>query len=178
MTKTSSPIIIGVDPGLSGAITKLDPINHTIEIFDTPIFEIKNSQKIKKSVDYVQLANILDDERVIQVYLEQVNAMPGNGVSSMFLFGQIFGTVIGTCGGLGLPLTQVRPAVWKHNLKVPADKKAARSRASQLFPNCATAWKRVKDDGRAESALIAFYGMCEMKYRVEKQFTLITNDED
>jgi hypothetical protein len=70
-------------------------------------------------------------------------------------------------------VSQVRPAVWKAQLKVPAEKDAARYRANQYFPKCSTAWKRKMDDGRAESALIAFYGMCAMGYKIEKPFTLI-----
>lgn len=166
-------IIVGVDPGAKGAITKIDPIEHTIEIFDMPTFEIKTGQKKKTVMDHSGLGNILNDERIIHLYIEEVNARPGEGVVSSFTFGRNFGTVLGACGGLQIPVTQVRPAAWKAQLKVPAEKDAARYRASQYFPKCSTAWKRKMDDGRAESALLAFYGFCALGYQIQKPFTLV-----
>jgi crossover junction endodeoxyribonuclease RuvC len=166
-------IIVGADPGAKGAFAKLDPIEHTLEIFDMPTFTIKPGAKSKTIMDHVGIGNILADERVIHLYIEEVNARPGEGVVSSFTFGRAFGTILGACGGLQIPVSQVRPAVWKANLKIPADKDAARYRASQYFPKCATAWKRKMDDGRAEACLIALYGMCAMGYRIEKPFTLV-----
>lgn len=166
-------IIVGADPGAHGAFAKIDPINHTLEIWDMPTFTIKPGQKSKTIMDHVGIADILRDERIFHAYVEEVNARPGEGTVSSFSFGRAFGTILGACGGLQIPVTQVRPAVWKSNLKVPADKDAARYRASQLFPKCSTAWKRKMDDGRAEAALIAFYGMCAQGYTVSKPFTLI-----
>jgi len=169
----SKIIIAGVDPGFTGGIVKLDPIDHTIEIADTPVFEIKTGAKKRRVLDHVGIANILDDERIVHLYLEEVNAMPGQGVVSMFNFGKSAGTIIGVCGGLRIPMTQVRPAKWKSDLRVPAEKNAARYRASEYFPQCSKAWTKAKDDGRAEATLIAFYGFCQLGYRIEKPFTLI-----
>lgn len=168
-----SSIIVGADPGAKGAFAKLDPVNYTVEIFDMPTFEIKTGAKKKTVIDHTGIGNILDDERIFQLYIEEVNARPGEGVVSSFTFGRNFGTVLGVCGGLKIPVNQIRPAVWKHSLKVPAEKDAARYRASQLFPQCSKAWARKMDDGRAEATLIAFYGFCALGYKLEKQFSLI-----
>lgn len=164
--------IVGVDPGLKGAIVKLDPDTHVMEIFPMPIMTIQKT-KTKTYVDQFQLGTILCDNSILRLYLEEVNARPDEGVVSSFTFGQAFGTVIGAVGALEIPLTLVRPAVWKQTLKVPADKDAARYRASQLFPQCAKAWKQKNQDGIAEAALIAFYGMCELNYPVRKHFSIL-----
>jgi crossover junction endodeoxyribonuclease RuvC len=166
-------IIVGADPGAKGAFAKLDPVEHTIEIFDMPTFEIKTGQKKKTVMDHVGIGNILDDDRIMHLYIEEVSARPGEGVVSSFTFGRAFGTILGACGGLKIPVSQVRPALWKSQLKIPAEKDAARYRASQYFPKCATAWKRKMDDGRAEAALISFYGFCALGYQLQKPFTLI-----
>lgn len=173
----SSIIIAGVDPGFFGAIAKIDPITHTIEIVDMPFFEIKTGQKTKKVLDHISIGDALDDTRIFHVYIEEVSARPGEGTVSSFSFGRNYGTIFGVCGGLKLPITQVRPQKWKSELKIPADKDATRYRASQYFPQCAHAWKLKKHDGRAEAALIAFYGMCQMGYKVSKPFTLIESEK-
>lgn len=163
--------LVGIDPGLRGALCKLDPDEHTLELFEMPILTFTRT-KTKTYIDQVKLGNILCDDSILRLYLEEVNARPEEGVVSSFTFGQAYGTVIGSCGALQIPLTQVRPAVWKKVLKVPADKDAARFRASQLFPKCADQWEKKNQDGIAEAALIAFYGMCELGYNVRKVFTL------
>jgi hypothetical protein len=168
-----STIIVGADPGATGAFAKLDPVNYTVEIYDMPTFEIKTGAKKKTVLDHTGIGNILEDKRIFQLYVEEVNARVGEGVVSSFSFGARFGAILGACGGLKIPVTQVRPALWKSTLKVPAEKDAARYRASQLFPQCSKAWSRKKDDGRAEATLIAFYAFCALGYKLEKQFTLI-----
>jgi len=168
-----STIICGADPGAKGAFAKLDPVNYTIEIFDMPTFEIKTGVKKKTVLDHSGMANILDDEKIFHLYVEEVNARPGEGVVSSFSFGSRFGAILGCCAGLRVPVTQVRPQKWKSELKIPAEKDAARYRASQYFPQCSKAWARKMDDGRAEAVLIAFYGFCNLGYKLEKQFTLI-----
>jgi crossover junction endodeoxyribonuclease RuvC len=84
--------------------------------------------------------------------------MPGQGVASMFAFGKAFGITIGVVSTLGIPSTLVSPVTWKKAMKVPG-KDAARARASQIMPAAAHHWPRVKDDGRAEAALLATYGL-------------------
>jgi crossover junction endodeoxyribonuclease RuvC len=164
-------LIVGIDPGLYGAIVKLDPEAHTLQVFEMPILTIQKTKK-KTFIDQVRLGTILCDDNILRLYLEEVNARPEEGVVSSFTFGQAYGTVIGAAGALEIPTTFVRPAIWKKSLKVPADKDAARYRASQLFPQCASAWVKRSQDGLAEASLIAFYGMCELNFPVRKKFTL------
>ena len=84
--------------------------------------------------------------------------MPGQGVSSMFRFGQTVGAIHMAVAAAGLPMQLVSPAVWKRHFGITAEKGKARSLASQRLPAAADMFTRVKDDGRAEAALIALYG--------------------
>ena len=166
-------VIAGLDPGEHGAIAFIDPEEHTLELFDMPSFQIKPGQKKKKVIDHVGVADSFREKTIITAYIEEVNAMPHQGVVSMFTLGRNFGTLFGVAGGLQIPVTQVRPAVWKKNLKVPADKDAARYRASQLMPRCSSAWKKKDQDGRAEAALIALYGLCDLGYQLKGPIRLL-----
>jgi crossover junction endodeoxyribonuclease RuvC len=85
--------------------------------------------------------------------------MPGQGVSGVFAFGKAYGVVIGVLAAHGVPMTFVSPVKWKKALQVPASKDGARARASQLLPQAASEWPLVKDSGRAEAALIAYWGI-------------------
>ena len=106
--------IIGIDPGLSGAIAILKE-NKVLGLFDIPV--MSEGKKNKRQLNSAQLVNIIrentlkDDEVVVVV--EQVNAMPGQGVTSMFNFGQTFGAIKGVCAALNLPIFFVRPSKWK-----------------------------------------------------------------
>lgn len=151
-------VICGIDPGISGAIAIIYPDQGLF--VDMPTFELKRNGKKKREIDCASLANLLRQHSAITtVWLEQVGAMPGQGVSSMFAFGQAFGIVKGVVAALRYPLELVTPRVWKAALKVPSEKDSARARASQLMPHWSDWWPRVKDDGRAEAALIAYYGI-------------------
>jgi len=108
--------IFGIDPGISGAISVLEN-KKVIEVFDMPT--MIDGKKNKKQVNGAQVANIikerLDDKKEIAVVVEHVNAMPGQGVTSMFNFGQSFGVIKGVCSALSLPIYFVRPTKWnKH----------------------------------------------------------------
>ncbi len=92
-------------------------------------------------------------------YIEQVGAMPGQGVSSMFAFGEAFGLAKGVLAGLGIPVQSVPPARWKRALGLNSGKDAARAKAAATWPQQAGEFKRVKDDGKAEAALIALWGL-------------------
>lgn len=147
--------IIGIDPGLSGAIAYL--YDDIIATYDMPTFEVIKAKKKRREVDTVQLAEIISEMNPEQVILEQVGAMPGQGVTSMFNFGRSYGAVEGVVGALQIPLTRVTPQRWKSALRLSKDKGESRRRATELFPQYADQWKRVKDDGRAEAALLAWY---------------------
>jgi crossover junction endodeoxyribonuclease RuvC len=92
-------------------------------------------------------------------YVEQVGAMPGQGVSSMFAFGEAFGLAKGVLAGLGIPLQVVTPARWKRDMRLNTGKDSARAMAAARWPQHAGEFRRVKDDGRAEAALIALWGL-------------------
>ena len=153
--------IIGIDPGISGAICFFEN-GKIIEIIDMPI--MNDGKKNKKQVNgaqiyneiYEQIKNIPKHE--INVVLEQVSAMPGQGVTSMFNFGQSFGVIKGICSAMQLPIHFVRPTKWKKYFNlINTSKDASRSRAIELFPKVSEKLKRKKDSNKADSILIASY---------------------
>jgi len=91
-------------------------------------------------------------------FIEQVAAMRGQGVSSMFRFGETYGATQMAVAAHKIPIQYVTPAKWKSHFRLNRDKGVSRGLATQRFPDCADLFKRVKDDGRAEAALIALYG--------------------
>ena len=157
--------IIGIDPGASGAIAILDGSGKLVRVFDMPIIEVQVGKATKRRV----APYFLQDE--LQLYanegaravVEQVGAMPGQGVSSMFAFGEAFGLVKGVLAGMRITTATVTPAKWKKDLKVNASKDGSRALAANLWPDMAGEFKRVKDDGRAEAALIAHWGITELR---------------
>ena len=151
--------IVGVDPGLSGALFFIDPARpSTGEAVDLPIHVLTRGGKKKRELDIAGLIGILTSHRLDHVFLEQVGAMPGQGVSSVFAFGKTYGVILGVIAAHTIPLTLVAPAVWKRALAVPKAKDGARARASQLLPDAAHQWPRVHHHSRAEAALLALYG--------------------
>jgi crossover junction endodeoxyribonuclease RuvC len=118
--------------------------------------------KTKRELDAHALARLIGDRRPGHAFVELVGAMPGQGVSSVFAFGKSFGVVIGVPAALGVPFTLISPQVWKGALGVSAGKDGARACASQLMPAAAHHWTLVRDDGRAESALIGMYGLRQL----------------
>ena len=152
------PKILGVDPGLGGALAFLDA-SGALEIFDMPVHRLKRGGKAKREIDRYELARIVDAHGpVTHAFVEQVGAMPGQGVTSMFQFGRSLGIVEGVLSAGFIPTDYVAPRKWRSGLGVRAGKDGSRARASALMPGHAGLWTRVKDDGRAEAALIALYG--------------------
>lgn len=152
--------ILGIDPGLTGAIALYMPGQDRLFVGDVPLFELKRNGKLRREVDVHNLANMLADcaQHKPVVWIEHVSAMPGEGAVGAFTFGKTVGLLTGICVGLQLVIERVTPSVWKRAMGVPADKDAARARASQLLPQHSSCWPLKKHDGRAESALIALYG--------------------
>jgi crossover junction endodeoxyribonuclease RuvC len=148
----ASQRILGVDPGAKGALALL--VAGMVETVDMPAVEIRGRYR----VDAARVASIIRMWRPDHAFVEQVNAWPGQGVASCFSFGKSAGIVLGILAALQIPTSEVAAVTWKKKLGVPADKGAARWRASQLFPTNANDWSRVRDDGRAEAALIASFG--------------------
>ena len=130
--------IIGIDPGLSGAIAILKD-NKVIDIFDMPVM---SEGKNKKQLNSAQLVNIINENTEKNeetfVVVEQVNAMPGQGVTSMFNFGQTFGAIKGVCAALQLPIFFVRPSKWKKHFElINSSKDASRTKVIEMYPTLA-----------------------------------------
>jgi crossover junction endodeoxyribonuclease RuvC len=148
--------ICGVDPGLSGAIGFYFPAHPgRVAVEDMPLADGEISATL--------LAEMIVSFQPSLAVIERVSAMPGQGVVSMFNFGRAYGDVRGVVGALAIPVQYVTPAKWKRHFNLSADKEECRAKALHLFPACADHFKRKKDHGRAEAALIAKYG-AEMLY--------------
>ena len=157
------PVYIGIDPGKSGAIAVFRPRAGRLDVFDMPTVTVKKNGREKTELSPVMLANQMNDLRYLstatQVILEQVGAMPGQGVSSMFNFGHSTGTIMGVLGAMGIPCTLVTPQAWKKTAGlIGTDKDAARARAIQLWPTWKELHKKGKGQALADAALIAQHG--------------------
>jgi crossover junction endodeoxyribonuclease RuvC len=150
-------IFIGIDPGLNGAIAFFDPAKGHLSVVDMPTFEVKRNNRVKREVSAHGLANILMLAGVIEVVLERVGAMPGQGVTSVFSFGRSVGLIEGVLAAKKMPVSIITPQVWQKAAGVRGGKDGARQRACELFPAYAGLFARKKDDGRADAACIAWY---------------------
>lgn len=156
------PIIIGIDPGLTGAVAVIKD-NGEMEIWDTPIGKSKSSKKDYIPALMAELFIRYKDSKV-HVFIEKVHSMPHQGVASMFGFGKGYGIWLGILAALKLPYTLVTPQAWKKELmRGMGDKDAARTRACELFPGNADLFFFKKDIGRADSVLIAEFGRRTLK---------------
>ncbi|SDQ99079.1 crossover junction endodeoxyribonuclease RuvC [Rhizobiales bacterium GAS113] len=143
--------ICGIDPGLSGAVAFYFPAApDRVVAEDVPVAGGK--------IDAVTLAKRINQLGPTMAVIELVSARPGQGVTSMFKFGQAYGVVQGVIGSLEIPVHFVTPGVWKRHFHLSADKEMARALALRLFPACSAHFARKKDHGRAEAALVARYG--------------------
>jgi crossover junction endodeoxyribonuclease RuvC len=152
-------IIFGIDPGVSGAISVLEN-KKIIEVYDMPT--MIDGKKNKKQVNGSQVANIikerLNGDNEIIVVVEHVNAMPGQGVTSMFNFGQSFGVIKGICSALSLPIYFVRPTKWKRHFNlIKTNKDASRTKVIEIYPEISSKLYRKKDSNKAVAMLIARY---------------------
>ena len=152
-------IIIGIDPGISGAISILEN-KKILEVYDTPT--MIEGKKNKRQINSAQVTNIikerLKDGKEVIVVVEHVNAMPGQGVTSMFNFGQSFGVIKGICAALGLPIYFVRPSKWKKHFNlIKTNKDASRTKVIEAYPEISSKLHRKKDSNRADAILIALY---------------------
>lgn len=147
-------VFAGIDPGLDGAVALVGP-DH-IEVFDMPTFELKG----KRRLDLFGLARFFDlhGSKMVRATIEEPNSMPGQGVASMFKFGFNCGVAQMAAACSFIPTKLVKPAAWKGAMGLSADKDASRALASRMFPKFGHLWARKRDDGRAESVLLAIYG--------------------
>ena len=148
---------MGIDVGLNGAIALVED-GQLLEVHDMPTLSLERNNKTKRMVNAQSLALIIRGAKADAAYLERLNAMPGQGVTSMFSMGQSLGVVLGVLAACEVPTTTIPPRTWQKALDVPQGKDGSRYRAAQLFPESADLFKRVKDDGRSDAALIAAYG--------------------
>ena len=152
--------IIGIDPGLSGAIAILEN-NKVLNIFEIPV--MSEGKKNKRQLNSAQLVKLLKDniseKDEVSVVVEQVNAMPGQGVTSMFNFGQTFGAIKGVCAALSLPIFFVRPSKWKKHFElINSSKDSSRTKAIEMYPSLSDDLARKKDVNKSDAILIArFY---------------------
>ena len=152
-------IIIGIDPGINGAISIIEN-KKIIEVYDTPT--MIDGKKNKRQINGAQVTNIfkerLNGEKEVVVVVEQVNAMPGQGVTSMFNFGQSFGVIKGICAALNLPIYFVRPTKGKKHFNlIKTNKDASRTKVIEVYPEISSKLHRKKDSNRADAILIALY---------------------
>ena len=150
-------IIIGIDPGVSGAICILTDGKIT-EIYEMPT--MIDGKKNKKQVNGAEVTNIINKELVnekdINVVIEHVSAMPGQGVTSMFNFGQSFGVLKGICAALKLPVHFIRPVKWKKHFNlINTEKDASRTKVIEVFPYISSKISKKKDANKADAILIA-----------------------
>jgi crossover junction endodeoxyribonuclease RuvC len=154
-------LIIGIDPGISGSICFLDN-GKILEVIEMPV--MTDGKKNKKQVNGSQVYNEITkrikqfEKNQIRVVIEHVSAMPGQGVTSMFNFGQSFGILKGICTAIQLPMYFVRPTKWKKYFNLlNSEKDASRTRAIEIFPYFSSQLSRKKDSNKADAILIASF---------------------
>ena len=154
-------LIIGIDPGISGSICFLKD-GEIKDVVDMPT--MIEGKKNKKQVNGSQIFNEISekikniDKKNIKVVIEHVTAMPGQGVTSMFNFGQSFGVLKGICSAMQLPVYFVRPAKWKKYFNlINSEKDASRTRAIEIFPYYSSHLSKKKDSNKADAILIASF---------------------
>ena len=154
-------LIIGIDPGISGSICFFED-GKILDVVNMPT--MTDGKKNKKQVNGSQIYNEISKrikktgDQNIRVVIEQVSAMPGQGVTSMFNFGQSFGIIKGICSAMQLPLYFVRPAKWKKYFNlIKSEKDASRTRAIEIFPYFSSKLSKKKDSNKADAILIASF---------------------
>ena len=154
-------LVIGIDPGISGSICFFQD-GRIIDVVEMPT--MIEGKKNKKQVNGSQIFNEIScrtkkfDKKDIKVVIEQVSAMPGQGVTSMFNFGQSFGILKGICSAMQLPMYFVRPAKWKKYFNlINTEKDASRTKAIEIFPYFSVNLSKKKDANKADAMLIASF---------------------
>ena len=154
-------LIIAIDPGISGSLCFFRD-GKIIDILEMP--NMAEGKKNKKQVNGAQIFNEISsrikdyDKKDIRVVIEQVSAMPGQGVTSMFNFGQSFGVLKGICSAMQLPMFFIRPAKWKKHFNlINSEKDASRTKAIEIFPYISEKLSKKKDANKADAILIASF---------------------
>ena len=154
-------LIIGIDPGISGSICFFQD-GKILDVIEMPTMTDgkKNKRQVNGSQIYNEISNRITKAKNqdIRVVIEQVSAMPGQGVTSMFNFGQSFGILKGLCSAMQLPMFFVRPAKWKKYFNlINSEKDASRTRAIEIFPYFSSQLSKKKDANKADAILIASF---------------------
>ena len=154
-------IVIGIDPGLNGAVALLRPDTMKLErVIDIPTIG-KKPRVVDITKLFLHLSDIEHVDETVICWLEEAWARPAQGVSSSFKCGRVIGNIEAVMVCHGFPIRTVTPAVWKRHFGLAAKGKTkhdSRAHATRMFPASADLFSRVKDDGRAEAALVALYG--------------------
>ena len=154
-------LIIGIDPGISGSICFLKD-GKILDVIEMPTMNEgkKNKRQVNGSQIYNEIFKRINkvENQETRVVIEQVSAMPGQGVTSMFNFGQSFGILKGLCSAMQLPMYFVRPAKWKKYFNlINSEKDASRTRAIEIFPYFSSQLSKKKDSNKADAILIASF---------------------
>jgi crossover junction endodeoxyribonuclease RuvC len=167
-------IILGVDPGIRGAICVFDvSSDKIIDIHDIPTYKKATNARAQGFFEYVDahlLVTLVEKyaKSVAMAVLEEPGAMPKQGLSSTFNFGHTCGIIHGALAGCYLPVVPVKPQVWKLAMGLSSDKEDTRRRASLEFPNEKVFWPLKKHHDRAEAALLALYGVKYLSKLIEQ----------
>ena len=154
-------LIIGIDPGISGSICFFEN-GKILDVVEMPTMTEgkKNKRQVNGSQVYNEISKKIKqlDKKDVKIIIEQVSAMPGQGVTSMFNFGQSFGILKGICSAMQLPMYFVRPAKWKKYFSlINSEKDASRTKAIEIFPYFSSNLSKKKDSNKADAILIASY---------------------
>jgi crossover junction endodeoxyribonuclease RuvC len=154
-------LIIGIDPGISGSLCFFED-GKILDVVEMPTMTEgkKNKKQVNGSQIYNEILKRIEqiDRENIKVVIEQVSAMPGQGVTSMFNFGQSFGILKGICSAMQLPMYFVRPAKWKKYFGlINSEKDASRTKAIEIFPYFSSNLSKKKDSNKADAILIASF---------------------
>ena len=154
-------LIIGIDPGITGSICFFED-GKIIDVVEMP--NMAEGKKNKRQVNGAQIYHEISkriknlEKKDIKVIIEQVAAMPGQGVTSMFNFGQSFGVLKGICAAMQIPMYFVRPAKWKKYFNlINSEKYASRTKAIEIFPHFSAQLSRKKDSNKADAILISSF---------------------
>ena len=154
-------LIIGIDPGIKGAICILKD-GVVINVFDMPVMPVgkKNKSQVNGSQIYNEILKVIENEgkQDVKVVIEQVSAMPGQGVTSMFNFGQSYGVLKGIFSAMQIPMDFVSPVKWKKYFNlINTQKDTSRTKAIEFFPYISAKLSRKKDANKADAILIASF---------------------
>jgi len=154
-------LIIGIDPGITGAICFFKD-GEVYDIIEMP--NMAEGKKNKRQINSTQIYNEISSriegipKKNIAVVIEQVSAMPGQGVTSMFNFGQSFGAIKGICSAMQLSTHFVRPAKWKKYFNlIKCEKDASRTKVIEIFPYISSKLSKKKDSNKADAILISSF---------------------